>query len=296
MLDLVDGEIEYDGVLFAVNLDRSPIILSSFDDGGIPGRNTQDAPIPSGDGVRFGVDTLGGRTYTITADAPDFDTADEIINKWLGDAQRFTPGVVAPLRMKRPGRETVRVYGRPRRAAPGYDDAYRRNIGIVVDFATADHRYYADVESGVVVPIVVPTTGGVSIPTTLPAVFSGETQTVRTVDVGGKLSTWMKPTIYGPVTKPKVELLDRNGGVIWSADFPSLTLAYDQSVTIDPYPWAGTVLRNDGASMAGKMSRSSTPLDAMTVSPGSWQVRFTGVDDTGTANCAFAWRNAWASM
>lgn len=297
--DLQDWQLELDGVRVGPG---TGYMLQAWDDGGIPDRVTQDAPMPGEDGQRFGVDAIGGRTFSATiASQPGdpgsaFDAADALVSAWLGDGVRRTPGVVQTLRIRRPGRPTVCLFGRPRRATPAYDSAFAGYIPIVADFACSDHRFYSDGERKVTVPIVTSSPGGWSWPLSWPARLSSPVSTVVTVGTFGGLSTWLTTTFYGPVSAPMVEFLDSSGGVLWKVSMPALTLASDQSVTVDPRPWARTALRSDGANLAGKLSRDTARMENMLVPPGTWQVRFTGTDQTGTATCGLALRDAYASL
>jgi hypothetical protein len=279
-------------------------MLIDLDAGGIPDRTTQDSAVPGADGVRFGVDTVGGRTVSVTlaklGDKTDaatgLDGASEIVAAWLGNGVRSSPGAVTTMTLTRPGRQALRVYGRPRRAAPSYGTAPFGYTPVVADFACADHRFYADTETSVTVGVVPSENTGWSWSLAWPLSIPGPVARVETVTAGGGLPTWLVTEFTGPVVAPKVEVLDAAGGVLWKAAFPHVSLAAGETLTVDPRPWARTVLKADGANLAGRMTRDSAPLATMLVAPGSRQVRFTGIDTTGTATCALRLRAAWASI
>src|SRR5690606_34404251 len=136
--------------------------------------------------------------------------------------------------------------------------------------------------------LVPPPSGGFVTPFVFPLTTTAAQQIPGQMTSGGLVETWPVVTINGPVQRPKVELTD-----LWFVELDA-NLAGDQSVTIDTRPWARTVLRNDGASLAGKLTRRSARLSKATIPPGSqFQVRFSGTDLTGTASMSLRFRDAY---
>src|SRR5690606_20764520 len=105
------------------------------------------------------------------------------------------------------------------------------------------------------------------------------------VIVGGDTDTWPVITIRGPVAQPSIRLVGTDVAVRLDT-----TLAGDRSVTIDPRPWARSVLRDDGASLAGALRGS--PLAALRLPPGQTVVHFGGTDLSGQSSASIRWRDA----
>jgi hypothetical protein len=302
MIELADGQFtlgDDDGALLLGP--DTQMTVGDYDLASMPDVRDQDADMPGEDGVRFGIDRLAGLKIelswtAVTAKGADaWATAARNLAPWHGDAVRTQPGAVTVLRTKQPGRVAKRVYGRPRRAAPTL--ANRAAYGAVAytaDFAGADRCWYADAESSAVLPIAVGSGGGWSWPLSWPARVTSPATRHSTVQAAGDLATWPVLTFAGPVADPVAELYDEQGGVRWRLALKT-SLAYDQQVTVDPRPWARTALRGDGANMAGSITRDSARMPGLVLPPGTFQVRFTGTDDTGTASLTMRWRDAWAS-
>src|SRR5699024_8281152 len=94
-------------------------------------------------------------------------------------------------------------------------------------------------------------------------------------DVGGDSPTAPIITIHGPIQRPWLE------GPGWRLDL-NTELAYDQSLVVDPRPWANTVIRSDGTSLGGALSMRSR-LSQVRLTPGSASVKFGGNDATKTS-------------
>ena len=151
-------------------------------------------------------------------------------------------------------------------------------------FQTDSPLHYADTAQQLTLQMAVPSGSVITWPGVWPLVFSqGSDRQGVIQDVGGDAPTPIIATIRGPVTNPFVE------GDGWRIDL-NTTLAYDQSVTVDAR--ARTALRNDGASLAGSLRRT-TYLDACRLAPGPAEIRFGGIDPTGTARCDIQWRPAF---
>ena len=133
--------------------------------------------------------------------------------------------------------------------------------------------------------------GGMSEPLSEPLSTIGGGARSGVIDVvGGTAPAPFIATIHGPMTNPWI------AGPGWRFDFLT-TLAYDQTLTVDTRPWAKTVLRNDGASLAGTLTRASTALSDARLLPGggAW-LTFGGIDGTGTATCSVSWRPTYRSL
>lgn len=297
-MPLVDRqcELSYPGVNLVFG-DGAPYLLTAPPDLGSIEPTTQDAAYPGGDGVMFGRDFMPGRTITLELGVNAMNEADNLAAHaalaaaWRGDSLRRTPGAVATLALTNGGRTRV-VYGRPRNFAStlqivpqlGYSAA-------TVTFACSDDLFYDQANASVSVPLIPPPSGGLLAPLASPLTTAQVVNRPGLVAPGGLTDTWPVITIYGPVTNPKVTLTGQ-----WFMQF-STTLAFDQSLTVDTRPWARTVLRNDGASLAGSLTRDSVPLSRASV-PGatSTEVVYSGTDITGTSHISVTWQDAYPHL
>jgi hypothetical protein len=293
MPELNEGEFELDGFGFGGG-DHSVVIPPlGFDPGSATVRD-QDSVNPLGDNLRMGRDTKtppvwGFDLMTNEYSAADaLDSLDELAGVWQADSIRSKPGAQSVLRYRLGGR-TRRVYGRARRFAPVMSKTlWGGATAAVADFQLAENRYYDDALNSVTVSILPATTGGLIGPLVgkLTTLAGGARQGV--IEVGGRAPTPFLVTIKGPITNPWV------AGPGWRIQL-NTTLAYDQEVTIDTRPGATYVRRQDGASLAGFLSRTSRLGNAL-LKPGSAEITFGGTDATGTARCTLSWRNAHYSL
>jgi hypothetical protein len=293
MPELNEGEFELDGFGFGGG-DHSVVIPpSGFDPGSATVRD-QDSVNPLGDNLRMGRDTKTPPVWAFdlmtneysAADA--LDSLDELAGIWQADSVRSTPGALSVLRYRLGGR-TRRVYGRARRFAPIVQTNLWGGVtAAVADFQLAENRYYEDELNTVSVSIVPATTGGLAgvLKAPLSTLAGGARQGV--IQVGGRAPTPFTVTIRGPITNPWV------AGPGWKIQL-NTTLAYDQSVTINTRPGVTSVKRQDGASLAGSLTRTSRLTTAL-LKPGPAEITFGGTDATGTATCSLSWRNAHYSL
>ena len=130
---------------------------------------TEDAANPAGDGTRPGRDRLPGGSLQIVLTAKGDDAAAALaamrqLRAVWQDRRWREPGVVTPLRFRLPGRETVRVYGRPRRWAGSLTDVVFGRVPITAEFEMLDPLFYGDVEQVLSIPAVATgAAGGVSL-------------------------------------------------------------------------------------------------------------------------------------
>lgn len=297
--ELVDGDwrLVYPGTDIVLS-DKRPFMLTGPPELGDVELTIQDTAHPGADGILFGRDTRGGRTIALALGVNEDDEAaaltahNRLLAAWRADAIRSTPGEVAALYVRRAGRERV-VYGRPRRFAsalhPLPDQGYS---AADVDFTCGDDVWYEAAATSITLALVPPPSGGIAPPITPP--FSTVPASVRPglVSTGGLVDTWPVLTFTGPVLSPKVQLTG-----LWTISLDGVSIASDQSVTIDTRPWVRTVLRNDGANYAGALGRHSAKLSAARIPPGvDTEVIFTGTDATGTSRMTIAWQNAWPHL
>lgn len=291
-MSVSDWQFELDGLLFG---DNTPYLVYDFEHGK-PDARANDAVRPRADGMVFGRDDLAGMPLTweigVVGSGPS-DVLEKVAamrGRWYGDEVRATPGAVSVLRMRRPGRGTVRVYGRPRSFAPAtLSNVASGYVPVVCDFQAQDGYFYSDAELATTVGIVPPTVGGLSGALIGPIVSSAVGEGVTDLFVGGDVPGWLAFRINGPIVDPTVEVVDQ-----WSATL-RVSLASDQWLVVDPTPWNRGVRRSDGANLAGVFTAASQRLQAMRIPPGRQQILLRGTDATGTATVQVFVREANSS-
>lgn len=292
---LSDGSFELDGFQFGGESDSVVVQPGGFDSGTANWR-TQDQDNPSGDSLMFGRDFLTGPTWGFVLLSNEYtatdalDSLDAMATLWLNNASRSTPGAVSTLRYNIGGR-TRRVYGRPRRWNTAVTPGLWSGVApVIADFKRVDALHYDDALRTIQVSIIPATTGGLLAPLAAPLSTLGGGERQGVIDsVGGSAPTPFIAVIEGPITSPWIS------GPGWKLTFLT-TLAYDQSLTVDTRPWAKTILRQDGASLAGTLTRTSTPLAEALLKPGGAELIFGGIDATGTARCTVSWRPTYHSL
>lgn len=278
------------GLVFG-GIKTTPYYVASVE-WGIPELRNNDGTNSMADGTQFGRDYLAGPLTTfnlnLTTRGSALPKVSEFVGAWLGDEVRFTPGAVMPLRYRLDGR-TRRIYGRPRECVPTSGGAKRGWVPLTATFRRSDHLFYEDIENQHPVDYVATTSGGITVPRTVPATFTGATSPVDTIiNIGGDRPTWLCVDVYGPITNPTVDVLG-------SYEITLLTtLKSDQIVTIDPRPWNRGIFDNFGANLGGKLSWASPTLPEMKVATGDHDITLRGTDPTGTSSMSLRWRAAHA--
>lgn len=266
-----------------------------------PGLRTADVDNPTDDGGFPGVDLFGTRTVTIEAGirtphdpAAALDLLAELQQATCSDAVRKTAGSLAVLRVKWPGRHVKRLYGRWRRVeAATMAQAVYGWIPVTLDFAAMDPRWHADDPQSLVLPLDVsddsqgfkgplvgPITTGVSNPSERPGWVLN----------GGDLTAWPTLRIDGPVTNPKVWVVETGRYL-----HLQITLAAGEHLDIDTRPGTRWVLRN-GSGNAAPALTSGSRLDLFQIPPGKSEIRWTATDYTNTCRLTLSWRDAYAAL
>lgn len=254
------------------------------------------------DGTNRGRDYLGSVTATLEigvhapratqaeSSAAVLDAVARLRAIWYGDNVRRDPGLRAVLRAKRPGRDAVRVYGRPGAFKPAsMNDVAAGYIPIVAEFECDDGYFYSDVEHSLSVPYVPTVLNGLTGTLTGSWVNIASGEASGRLAVEGESPAWLGWRVNGPIANPQIEVTSH-----WSATLGG-SIAYDTSVTVDPAPWNRTARAEGGANWAGKFVAGSTRMSRMQVPPGASQVLLRGVDATGTSSLDLFWRSVWAS-
>ena len=284
MNKLQDGDFELNG--FRVG-DMDSVFVTGFEPSE-PGARYQDTPNPSGHGVHFGRDYYDNSTWTFEFAATGADrlAAMSALNaEWR--KVNHKPGEESVLRFRLAGRER-RVYGRPRHFLPTVGPSLTRgHITAAATFATSDPYVYGDEPISMSATMFASSKGGLKTP--LKGNLTGVKAGVRNgaiPDVGGEAPTPFVAVIKGPIKDPSIASGD------WVVQV-NTTLAYDQTLTIDTRK--NTVLRNDGTSLGGSLTRTSRLANAR-LNPGPASILFSGIDPTGTSKVTVTWHPTYYTI
>lgn len=287
MAVLKDGDFELDGYLFSGSR-RQALFVQAVQV--VPGKKrVHDVLNPVGDDILFGRDrrTAPEWRWAIRVGHGDpgvtLAALGRLASAW--DSLPTDPGRESVLRYAVAGR-TRRVYGRARELEPEVTQVY--DLGRVVSnasFQARDPWYYDDVAQAVTVGLVPVSSGGLQSPLRSPLTTVAGAQRQGLITVGGNAPAPVEITFRGPISNPVVSSTGWSVGLTGS-------LAYDQSVTINTR--TGEVTRNDGANLAGRLTRRTYLPDAR-LKPGAREIVFGGTDATGTATCTVQWRDTYRS-
>ncbi|MET7524715.1 hypothetical protein [Streptomyces sp900116325] len=266
-----------------------------------PELRTADVDNPSDDGGFPGVDLYGTRTVSIEAGirTPDdpaaaLDLLARLQQVTGTDATRKTPGALAVLRVKWPGRDVKRLYGRWRRVEPAtMAQAVYGWIPLTLEFGATDPRWHADDSQslplpldisndsdGFTAPMVAPITTGVSNPDERPG----------WVRNNGDKAAWPTVRIDGPVTNPKVWVVETGRYLQLQ-----ITLAAGEWIDIETRPGTRWVLRNGTGNAAPALTAGSR-MDLFQIPPGKSEIRWTATDYTNTCRLTLSWRDAYTAL
>lgn len=291
-MELHNGEFAINGYKFGCGHNAN---VSTLNATGIRWR-VQDQPNPVGDDILVGRDFMDpqpiklgvffkGRTAQEVAQA-----AAEFANAWAAARDR-KPGELSVLEIGVHGR-TVRAYGRSRDLDIDDTEIFARlHADGTAVFDRTDGLFYGDPATGgggeVTLSLTPPQSAGLVFPIVFPwtTLTGGQRQGIVS-NPGLRPTKDVTITIAGPVAHPIV------AGDGWEIDL-DVSLAYDRTVTIDAR--AKTVTRDDGASMAGNLSRHSR-LDQIQVPAGDSEFTFRGTDQTGSATATIRWGSAHTSL
>ena len=288
MAVLQDGDFELDGYLFSgsraqplyvqgVGLsfsgDRTQDVLNPFGEDVQQGRDFRVPPLWSF-GLRVGHGEAGAALANLAA----------LTRAWNKVAA--VPGAESVLRYAIAGRTRL-VYGRARELFPDFSQVF--DLGRVVataKFQTKDTWHYADEMQSLTVGLIPVNSGGLKAPLRAPLRASPGGSRQGLVSISGDAPAPVEVVFKGPVLNPVASSTGWQIGL-------NASLAYDQSVTINAR--TGTVLRNDGVSLAGALTRR-TYLPEARLRPGSREIVFAGTDPSGLSSCTIRWRNTFYSF
>lgn len=274
---------------------RSGYVFTTAPDLGVLEPETDDYTLPASDGRIFTEDLHGGRTITFTldvqGDGPTLADREADVRRrvaalarvWRADSIRRTVGATATLETDT-GR---RVEGRPRRWAA--DDRFIRQglVTVTADFAATDATFVSATRYSETVTIAPAAVGGLVAPLRAPLATTADSTRRTGFTVLGEAAAWPYVTVQGPIVNPVVEVV---GLFRW--EFRT-TLADDQQLIINTQPGARSIRRTGGASLAGSLTPSSTPLSRSMLPPGDYELVLRGSSATGSATLTAAWRSAY---
>lgn len=283
------------GTLEFGNDSNMGVVVESFTPSSATPRNPS-VEAPRSDARWFGRSHKTPATWTWslfinrTDEKGALETLGLLEDAWDVEQTRLAPGEVVALQYRVGGR-TRRVYGRPVRCEPILDVRRLQGyIAVEATFDRADALHYDEIGRSISIIGFASTTGGIVAPiitpiTTLRVSTPREGQAI----VEGSAPTWAVVEFHATngATNPRV----RFGGVEIKLDG---SIAPGEVVTVDPRPWARTVLNANGASRAGLLRGS--PMEDMKLPVGVQQVLFDAVDPTGTAKTKVRWRPASRSL
>lgn len=291
-MPVTDGRprFEFEGFRFGGN--DGDVFVTAFDPGSGEVR-TQDVEAPGRAALLVGRDIPSppAWTFELVTNVTDADGALDLVSEmnrlWRLPAWR-RPGVVGELRYTVGSRSRL-VVGRPRRFTlpDGGVFTQQGRAEFMCDFQLTDPRSFGSTQTSVSLTLVPESTGGLIAPlvTPLTTTVSGGTRSGFVTNTGDAPAP-VTVTFHGPVTNPTV------AGPGWEIGL-SGSLAYDVEITVDTL--AGTVTRQDGAQVGGRLTRG-TRLKQAAIAPGESEITFTGADATGTSTATVSWRSAHWSI
>ena len=291
-MELHNGEFAINGYKFGCGHNAN---VSTLNATGIRWR-VQDQPNPVGDDILFGRDFMDPQPIKLgvffkgqTAQEVAQATA-EFANAWAAARDR-SPGEESILEIGVHGR-TVRAYGRPRDLDIDDTEIFaRRHADGTAVFDRTDGLFYGDPDTGgggqVTLSITPLQSAGIKSPMRSPIVtLKGGIRQGIVTNPGLRLTKDVTITIHGTVNRPVVS------GDGWEIELGT-NLAYDRSVVIDARN--KTVTRDDGVSLAGKLTRKSR-LDQIQVPSGASEFTFRGTSPDGSAMATIRWGSAHTSL
>jgi hypothetical protein len=302
VIDLQRLQVEFGGVVMGPET-RIPIA-------DIKGLGTTDLlereyDNPNEDGRQFGREYRSGRTLEISAtiethrdEKAAWDLSSELEELFDADELRKTSRAVEPMRLRRPGKPTRVVYGRPDDFEADKKLAVVGVVPFEASFRCSDRKFYSDLEqSFVAVPagssdgyIVLDEDG--NIPSPITTTTPGRRST--TITVGGTTPTWPVIRIEGPITNPSVTVVDGDGALLWRLAMEG-SIGDGQVAELDTRPWSRQAALTTGSPVSGKLTRDSV-LSRSTLPPGVWDVQVQGADMTGLARFTILWRDAYKTL
>lgn len=294
-----------DGIRLGRDYQRSATVTFELGVDGVDGPVDRHYPMrPWSRGARIGAwtDTEAVMAYAHKQGGPEdwaSEGVDMLRQSWRADAIRMKPSRVAWLLHRKAGR-TRRLYGRPRKFGVSHSRLTKQGYTpVVADFTAVDDRFYDETEKSEELWDFY-LAGRPSRPwrpiTNDGQLYFKTSQKTALVRQLGRLPTYPVIVINGPCKNPKVTLHP----TLWAVQL-TMTIAANDHVTIDPRPWARTVIHTKGTttlSVADKLTRASPRLGEMTIPPGNWTAQLSYARSSSTyldgPRVEIKWRDAYA--
>lgn len=281
---------------------------------GTPELRANEYNIIGSDGASFGREYYNARKWTIQGaiktgaiqNAPGepedaWSSLSQLMRVWDQYPGRQTARSVVPLYWKRPGRETMLMYGRPERIDPDVTLAYSGYIKYTALFRQSDPKFYSAEELTQTVQVVSPSSGGLVLAADQRGLYavdgylqtSAPVTTLSTIVIDGEVETSPVIIFKGPVRNPKLTFYDDFGAELWSVQV-TVTIEQDENVTVDTRLFMRTARASDGTNVAGFL-RSPAMRD-ITMPVGEYQIAYTGQDTTTASTVEIRYRNAWTTV
>lgn len=276
-----------------------PVFVSDFQLGQTADRS-QDIEDPLSDARWFGRDqiTPGVWSFKFSISNPAgtlpaagvLDAVEDLTAVWRHAVDTNDPGSYATLFYTIAGR-TRCVFGRPRNLA--VDPSRNLEDGNVVgsaQFVLMDTFTYAEQLEQVELTLRQPPVGSaLALPAVWPVTTTVDSVRQGIITPGGKAARYYPEdiTFFGPVADPVLTSKD------WTVALKGVSIPYDGYIRVNPR--SRSVLWNSGGSAAGKLTRSTYLPDVM-LTPGTQDLKFTGVDSTATARAVVRWRPAYYGL
>ncbi|MFE6126722.1 hypothetical protein ACFQ6Q_00395 [Streptomyces sp. NPDC056437] len=296
--ELTDWQYDLGGVLLGKGTAINVIETSGL---GRPPVRDADVDQPGMDGVFPGPDYWAARQVQIDAyiklpGDPEgcHDLLAQLQAAPAAAGVRLSGGETMPLRLKRPGRPTKRLYGRLRGLDPEFAEVIHGKLPIDINFVATDPTFYADTETTTEIPLGWLTGGGFAAPVQAPIfVQSGTVAAERPgwATNAGDTDAWPVIRITGPCSDVTVIHADSGRELA----LPTLTLTAGQWIEIDTRPGHRTVIRDNGGNASAYLSPASR-IDLFTLPPGQSEMRWTAFDNTNTARMRLTWRDAYTAL
>lgn len=252
-----------------------------------------DVDSPTGDGSRFGRDTLTTGTYAfqVLIDPDDGDVwgaMARLSSVWRDDTVRSVAGRTVPLVFQRAGQRFT-AHGRPRKFQVDAGDSDTLTQGallVTCDFKPETPGLGVGAQRSESLGLLQPFgDGGLTIPVDVPTILSAGATSDQAREgvftVGGTVAAPFVLDVTGPVSGALQNAVITGDG--WRVEL-SRPIAWDQTLRIDTRTMSVTV---NGTPTPGAVS-ARTRLSSR-LRPGYQSFTFSGIDDTASARATLRW-------
>ena len=289
--------LKFNGVIFGGN--DLPLIITDISFPTFEVQNDFNNQV-SGEGVTTSKDYLRKGVWTISVATNGANLSDSMrlagqLQAAWHDSKIRNSAFPTILQYSHDNVKWYRVYGRVGKFSTLTPDVHAKlGVGrIEMEFIQTKPYTYSSEDRSIMINAVPAIQGGITAPIVTPITTSGSGgERAGRVINNGNVNAPMILKFYGPSTNPTIR--GDNGFVLTYKD----TLAYDQTVTIDPVQHEvrlNTGNNYPGVQVPGRLSRR-TRLAGLTTPPGSSEWFYTALDDTGTSRAELITRDAYNSF